>query len=170
MGKQIQVYSISPDCKLRTVIYDCFKSIGRELPIAGGWGRSKDDAIIIDKNDSAIIDGLPFDGVGMEYLIVEKLIYIELIIARPPEDRFSGIKWKLEKQELFTDDNRTYDHLNFTITAHSDRDFAVLKAAYTKHSESADFDYESHVKKHNDLLQHYNRDFWFDITSFYGRN
>jgi hypothetical protein len=63
MQNQIEIYPINPAYKLREVIFECFKSIDHELPITDGWGTSKEDAIIIDKNDPVVTAGLPFDGV-----------------------------------------------------------------------------------------------------------
>ena len=48
----------------RQIIFEDYKLNG-ELPITGGWGYTKDDAVIIDKNDPVVPEGLPFDGVGI---------------------------------------------------------------------------------------------------------
>ena len=58
---------------------------GPDLPIRGGWGYTKEDACIIDKNDP-IIDPdspIPFYGVGYEKIFVERRIYLELITLCP---------------------------------------------------------------------------------------
>ncbi len=62
-------------------------------------GISKNDAVVIDKDDPINPIGIPFDGVSIEYIFVEKRIYEELIIFRPPNDRYSGIAWNLIKQK-----------------------------------------------------------------------
>jgi len=169
MPDEIQIYPINPAYKLRQVIFDCFKSIGKELPISGGWGSTQEDAIIIDKNDPTVIPGLPFDGVGMEYLVVEKLIYIDLIINRPKEDKYSGIKWKLGTQKLIHDEGRSYDCMNFFVSAHTDQDFDMLKREHEGGIQNGNLDFEEHFKKNNALLKHYEKVLWFDITSFYGQ-
>ena len=168
MPNDIEIYPIDPVYKPRQVIFECFKSIGRELPITGGWGGSKESAIVIDKNDPVVIPGLPFDGVGMEYLIVEKLIYLDLIITRPKDDRYSGINWKLGVQKLIHDGGRSYDCMNFFISAHTDKDFEMLKNEHEEGIRNGNLDFEEHLKKHNAFLKHYEKIFWFDITSFYG--
>ena len=56
----------------RQIIFENYKSLNGELPITGGWGYAKDDAVIIDKNDPVVPEGLPFDGVDIEYIFVEK--------------------------------------------------------------------------------------------------
>ena len=54
---------------------------GPDLPIRGGWGYTKEDACIIDKNDP-IIDPdspIPFYGVGYEKIFVERRIILSLL-------------------------------------------------------------------------------------------
>lgn len=82
---------------LRKAIFDVFKlSLNQELPTKGDWGYSMENAIIIDKNDVVVKLKTFFDGVGcLEYIIVEKRIYLEQIALRKKG-------------------NRTYDHLIFT--------------------------------------------------------
>ena len=43
----------------RQIIFENYKSLNGELPITGGWGYAKDDAVIIDKNDPVVPEGLP---------------------------------------------------------------------------------------------------------------
>jgi hypothetical protein len=78
----------------REILAADFKSLG-EIPIRGGWGYTFDDAVIIDKNDPVVPKGIPFDGVELEYIFVEKRIYEELIIFRPKNEGYSGIGWNL---------------------------------------------------------------------------
>jgi len=100
----------------REILAEDFKSLGT-MPIRGGWGYTMTDAVVIDKNDPIVQKGMPFDGVGLEYLFVEKRIYEELIIFRPENDRFSGIEWKCLKQRLTHSKDRSFDVLTFEVTA-----------------------------------------------------
>src|SRR4051794_33003520 len=92
----------------RDILVADFKSLG-EIPIGGGWGYTLEDAVIIDKNDPGVPKGIPFDGVGLEYVFVEKRIYEELIIFRPENDRYSGIRRSLLGQKLISHNGRQYD-------------------------------------------------------------
>ena len=56
----------------REILAADFKSLGGELPIHGGWGYSREDAVVVDKDDPVVSKGIPFDGVGIEYIFVEK--------------------------------------------------------------------------------------------------
>ena len=82
MPIEIQRPRISPNESPREILAADFRSMG-EIPIRGGWGYTIDDPVIIDKNDPIVLRGMPFDGVGLEYVFVEKRIYEELIIFRP---------------------------------------------------------------------------------------
>ena len=99
MAIEIQPPRINSEESPRDILAADFKSIG-EIPIRGGWGYTLEDAVIIDKNDPIVSKGSPFDGVSLEYVFVEKRIYEELIIFRPKDDRFTGINWKLLKQQM----------------------------------------------------------------------
>ena len=99
----------------RKIIAEHFESLGGELPIRGGWGYTKEDACIIDKNDPIVDPSVPFPGISIEYIFVEKRIYEEMIILRPKGDKFSSIKWKLIKQMLIEESDRAFDKLIFDL-------------------------------------------------------
>lgn len=141
------------------------------LPIRGGWGYTKDDACIIDKNDPIVNPALPFNGVSLEYIFVEKRIYEEMIIFRGEKEKFAGIRWEILKQNLTSDGDRHFDQLIFEITAFREKDWDALKAEWEGPNghESPDFDFAAHEKKRQDRIIRLTREFWFDITSFFGQ-
>ena len=154
----------------RQLLAEHFKSLKGGLPIQGGWGYTKEGACIICKDDPLNQPGAPFDGVGIEYAFVEKRCYEELIIFSPKGEAHSGIKWKLKKQALVGGDSgRKYDHLVFEITCFREQDWEMLKAEYESGQGDPDFDMDAHWRKHESLKQRYIRDYWFDITSFFGK-
>lgn len=55
-----------------------------DLPISGGWGYDIQSACVIDKYDPTVNKEMPFDGISIEYIFVEKRIYEEMIIFREP--------------------------------------------------------------------------------------
>ena len=85
------LYPIKSKGSPKEILAADFKSLQDGLPIRGGWGYSQEDACIIEKNDPLVDPSLPFDGVGVEYVFVEKRIYEEMIIFRPDGEKFSGI-------------------------------------------------------------------------------
>jgi hypothetical protein len=153
----------------REILATDFPSLGGELPIHGGWGYSREDAVIIDKDDPVVPRDAPFDGVGLEYFFVEKRIYEELIVFQPTDKRYSGIEWKPIEQRLMDTDGRWYDILTFEITALPDKDWNELKAEWEGPSgfNSNGFDIEAHLKKKDDRRIRYIGEYWFDITSFF---
>jgi hypothetical protein len=154
----------------RQVLAEHFKTIG-ELPIRGGWGYTKADACIIDKDDPAVNPAIPFAGMNLQYLFVEKRIYEELIISRPKGEQFNGIQWKLLTQELVPDGARVFDRLVFAITALSDADWDELNAEWGDpdwHASNT-FGVAAHHHKREERMLRIEREFWFDITSFFGK-
>jgi hypothetical protein len=154
----------------REVLAADFPSLGF-LPIRGGWGYTKADACIIDKDDPSVDRDLPFYGVGVEYAFVGKRIYEELIIRRPPTEWFSGIQWQLISQALVVDEDRSYDRLRFAVTAIPEPDWIALKAEWEGPNGhgSPNFDEEAHQRKREACTVHMEREYWFDITSFFGQ-
>ena len=155
----------------REVLEEDFKSLSGGIPISGGWGYTKGDPCIIDRDDPAVNGFTSFNGVAIEYLFVEKRIYEELIIFRPEDDRFSGITWNLVSQGVIREGERVYDHLVFDIRCFCDRDWNELKAEYDGATGLAhpEFNLEEHAAKRKQKELQFTREFWFDITSFFGQ-
>lgn len=165
------LYPIKSEESPREILAADFKSLRGGLPIRGGWGYTQADACIIDKNDPLVDPSLPFDGVGVEYLFVEKRIYEEMIIFRPDGEKFSGIEWNLQEQNLLHEGGRYFDRLVFEITAFRDNDWEELKTEFegSQGYGHPDFDGEAHERKRQEKMVRFTREFWFDITSFYGQ-
>lgn len=168
--KEITVKPLRTRESPRQLFVQHFKSID-ELPIRGGWGYSQEDAVVIDRDDPIVPRDQPFDGVGIEYVFVEKRLYEELIIFQPKGHKFSGIRWELADQRTVSEQGRKYDVLRFDVTALPDADWDALKAEWEGPDgfESPDFDHEAHQRKREAALVHYVAEYWFDITSFFGR-
>lgn len=149
----------------REILAADFKSLG-VLPICGGWGYTKDDACVI------VAPSVPFDGVALEYVFAEKRIYEELIIFRPEGQRFSGIQWKLVQQRVVRDGLRVFDHLVFDVYAFSDADWMKLKAEFEGPNGfgTPGFSDDGHARKRKEMQLCLAREFWFDITSFFGQH
>jgi len=154
----------------RQIIFEDYKSLDGELPITGGWGYTKDDAVIIDKNDPVVPEGLPFDGVGIEYIFVEKRIYEELIIFKLLGEPYAGIRWDQIEQNLESHDGRHYDVLSYEVTAFSESDFNELKdeAESNNYFKDSSEGWAAHEEKRESKMISYTTEYWFDITSFFG--
>lgn len=145
-------------------------SIGLNLPISGGWGYSLEDCVIINKDDPSVDQKIPFDGVAIEYIFVEKRIYAELIVFRPLGDKFAQIEWKRTGQSLRVVDGRKIDVLEFRVRALVNRDWEFLRGDLEANN--------GYVEDHQGMERHlmeralrtcfYDTEYWFDITSFFG--
>lgn len=155
----------------REILAADFKSLRGVLPIRGGWGYSQEDACIIDKNDPLVDPSVPFDGVGLEYVFVEKRIYEEMIIFRPDGEKFSGIRWNLQQQSTFREGWMVFDKLVFEITAFPHKDWEELKAEFEgpQGYGHPEFNDEAHERKRQEKMVRLTREYWFNITSFYGQ-
>ena len=155
----------------REILESHFNSI-EAIPIKGGWGYTKDDAVIIDKDDHSVPKGLPFDGIGIEKIFVEKRTYEELIIFRKDGDKFNGINWELLNQSLVQDNDKYYDVLKYKICGHLDGDWEFLKEEFERNDFFSDDPEgkDNHFEEHSNRLICYETEFWFDITSFFGKS
>lgn len=170
MPIEIQAPRITSVESPRALIALHFPSMSAELPISGGWGYTKEDAVVIDRDDPTVLGPEFFDGVAIEYIFVEKRIYEEMIIFRPDRIRFSGIEWKLNFRSMVVDDNRRFDILVFDVTAFQDADWQALKRDWEENPGILDQPeaMAAHFEKREEKKVHYKAEFWFDITSFFG--
>lgn len=151
----------------RQIILEDFKI---DLPISGYWGYSLESACVIDKNDPSVSKAMPFDGVGVEYIFVEKRIYEEMIIFRGDHEKYAGIRWDRQKQELLVQDDRTYDKLTFNIVGFSDQVWDELTSRFEEIQKSGKVELMPELDAYRESKAYrLTREFYFDITSFYGK-
>lgn len=168
--KPIDFFDLNTQETPREILESDFPSMGK-LPISGGWGYDQTTACIIDKNDPCVSSLEPFNGVAIEYIFAEKRLYEELIVFRPKGYRYCHIDKRLNVQTLQQINGQTYDVLVFEVTAFTEQDFAFLKEIYEgpKGIINPDFDYKAHEALHKSLMRSGTREYWFNITSFYGQ-
>jgi len=151
----------------RQIIFEDFKI---DLPIKGGWGYDLESACVIDKNDPVVSKSIPFNGVGIEYVFVEKRIYEEMIIFREDNEKYSGIRWELEKQELLFNEDKAYDKLIFNVVGFTDEDWNELTSRFESLKNSGQLDLLPELDAYRESKAYkFTRDYYFDITSFYGK-
>ena len=148
----------------RQIIFEDYKI---DLPISGGWGYDIESACIIDKNDPTVDKTIPFDGISIEYVFVEKRIYEEMIIFRGISDKFWGIRWDLEEQRLIKVDNRSYDILIFDVVGFSEEIWNELTSRFDtiKANEQWDLMEDLNAYRESKAFK-FKREFYFDVTSF----
>ena len=148
----------------RQIIFEDYKI---DLPISGGWGYDIESACIIDKNNPTVDKTIPFDGISIEYVFVEKRIYEEMIIFRGTSDKFWGIRWDLEEQRLIKVDNRSYDILIFDVVGFSEEIWNELTSRFDaiKANEQWDLMEDLNAYRESKAFK-FKREFYFDVTSF----
>ena len=148
----------------RQIIFEDYKI---DLPISGGWGYDIESACIIDKNNPTVDKTIPFDGISIEYVFVEKRIYEEMIIFRGASDKFWGIRWDLEEQRLIKVDNRSYDILIFDVVGFSEEIWNELTSRFDaiKANEQWDLMEDLNAYRESKAFK-FKREFYFDVTSF----
>lgn len=143
------------------------------LPIRGGWGYSKDDAVVIDKTHPAAANFQPFNGVEVEHLFIQLRLWEELIGIRKPGQQHLGCKFRLITQSLVGGDNgKMYDRMECDITALPDHVWEALKAEWEgSHGfGTPDFDEADHMRRREAATVHYVGEYWFEISSFVGKD
>ena len=151
----------------RQIIFEDFKI---DLPIKGYWGYNIESACIIDKNDSTVSQEMPFNGVAIEYVFVEKRIYEEMVIFRGDDEKYSGIRWDLDKQELLFVNDKPYDKLVFNVVGFTDAVWDELTSRFEAIQKSGKLELISELDAYRESKAlRLVREFYFDITSFYGQ-
>jgi len=151
----------------RQIILEDFKI---DLPISGYWGYSLESACVIDKNDPTVSKVMPFDGIGIEYIFVEKRIYEEMIIFRGDHEKYAGIRWDRQAQELLVQDDKTYDKLTFNIIGFSDQVWDELTSRFEEIQKSGKLELIAELDAYRESKAlKFTREFYFDISSFYGQ-
>ena len=151
----------------RQIIFEDFKI---DLPIKGYWGYDIESACIIDRNDSIVSQEMPFNGVAVEYAFVEKRIYEEMVIFRGDDEKYSGIRWDLDKQELLFVNDKPYDKLVFNIVGFTDAVWDELTSRFEAIQKSGKLELISELDAYRESKAlKLVREFYFEISSFYGK-
>jgi hypothetical protein len=163
------IVPVRTDVALGKVLADDFPRDCAALPISGGWGYSQTDAIAFVRSRFPIPAAADF--VPLEYHIVQKIIYEELIIFRPKDYKFSGITKKLKRQTLIEDNEKKYDRLEFLISCWSDWHWNQLHQEWDANDFGLrpGFDQNAHASKREASQVTYEREFWFDVSDVFDR-
>lgn len=135
-----------------------------QWPISGGWGYSQENAVVLELDNE-------FSGVMFEQKFVEYRTYEELIVFRPKAERYAGIRIKKGLQALSHANGKSYDMVEYEVTAYRESDYEMLKADWEKHNayEGDEEGRARHLALADSLRISYNTVGWFDITRFFGK-
>jgi hypothetical protein len=151
----------------RQIIFEDYKI---DLPISGGWGYGFDTACVIDKNDPTVNKVLPFDGIGIERIFVEKRIYEEMIIFRADDEKYAGIRWNQQLQQTKFIDNKHFDVLKYSVEGFEDSIWEELVTRFQEIQKSGKSELMTELDAYRESkVYRFVKEFYFEITSFYGQ-
>lgn len=151
----------------RQIILEDFKI---DLPIMGGWGYDFESACVINKDDPSVLKTIPFNGVSIEYVFVEKRIYEEMIIFRRDDEKYSGIRWDLLNQMMLFVGNKPYDKLTYSVVGFTDEVWDELTSRFEYLEKNGKLDQLPELNAYRESKAYrFTREFYFDISSFYGQ-
>ena len=154
----------------RDILYSIWGDKIGILPINGGWGHTIENAVVINKNDPSIVDSQHFNGFEIENTFIKYRTYVEFIHNRVGKsNELAGIEFINKVQELITGKNsKIYDKVEVEIRALHFSDYELLKQEWDNNFNNNNFNKEEHMKKRDSQFIYEKRDFWFEISSFYG--
>ena len=136
-----------------------------QWPISGGWGYTKDDAVVIELDNSN-------DGVAFEYKFMQYRSFEEGIVFMPKGQRLAGFNFETKMQCLLSGkDGRHYDRIVMEVTVFREEDFDFLKNDWESHNGYED-DLEGkmeHLLLAESKRIRYEIEGYFDITRFFGK-
>jgi hypothetical protein len=134
------------------------KNYGYKLPIKGGWGYEKEDAVILDLDS-------PEYSTRVKNLFAYNRLDIELSYYEKTHKNIAGFDIRLESEKIIKEDLETYVKSSFNCSVllreYSDEFYKANKGFYMPSTEFLS------DKNLSDKLIKFKREYWFDITSFY---
>lgn len=92
------------------------------------------------------------------------------LFTRGANEKYSGIRWDLEKQELLFNEDKAYDKLVFNVIGFSDEIWDELTSRFENLKNSGKLDLLPELDAYRESKAYkFTRDYYFDITSFYGK-
>jgi len=133
-----------------------------ELPVAGGWGYTKDDACILTDDREIADQGEPI-GLDFEFEFIEWRL-IEELNAMSLDGELAEIRWKVRTQDLERSASGTpsFDRLMVEVTAYLRSELEALVAAENPPSSEPAADPRRTLRFMNMC------EFWFDVSRVKG--
>jgi len=140
-----------------------------ELPIRGGWGYTREDAVIIDRQDRVVSKCMPFDGLAVERAFIEGRIYQDLWEPLEVCGPLLRTTHALQMQGLQMAGDKVYDVISHDVWFYSLDDWnAVLKERRALMEQGVFHDQAAEFWRQKDLLRyHYVAEYVFEISSFF---
>jgi len=123
---------------IQTLIKATFEA---DLPIAGGWGYTEEDATII----KALPEGMTL--AQLEHMLTSIRAHLEMNITQKKENRYAGINANEKKRETIQIDLSIFDKVTYEITAIKEDIYNAFIKEYKEGYESKALDLNEHFKR-----------------------
>jgi hypothetical protein len=134
--------------KVEDIIFGAFEL---KLPICGGWGYSKDNAVEIVGRE------LPISQ--LQYMFATARSTIEMNLSQPEDSRYGGINVKEISRQKIDD----CEKVTFEISGMLEPVYAEFIKEYKENHGKSEFDLKNHFQRRaeNTILR--NEEIWFKI-------
>lgn len=147
----------------KNILFTAFGDQVGILPISGGWGRTKEQAVVIHVDKT-------HEGINVENIFIKYSTYIEFIVGvRNKNEKLTKIEFLNKSQTLINLENKTYDKVEFTIKGLKNIDYCLLKSELNESKNNKNFNLKNFTQKKEDKAVYIKREFWFDISAFFGK-
>ena len=117
-----------------------------ELDVAGGWGYSVEDAIIIDKNSE--------NKKQIEHTLCSMRSHLELSLTREQSQRYGGINVNELSREMLNIHDKKYDKVTYRIDAMLESNYSKFINEYKQGYGKEEFDLEKHFSERKNATEH----------------
>ncbi len=140
------------DANVKEVISAAFSL---SLDIDGGWGYTKEDALIIKSAD------VPLSQFMHTFASMRALL--EMSMTLPKEQRYAAINVTVCKQEQLHVKERTYEKVTCEISAIKEDIYNAFVEEYKEAQERADFDISEHFQRRKEATLKRKEIYWFEV-------
>jgi len=124
-----------------------------QLPIQGGWGYQLEDAVEIEQE---LLPELDLKTIQTKF--IERRVVEELVLRRPEDQRFAGIRRKVQSRERVNRVGLFFDVVKVEIKALPEMQYATLQTMLHKVGE------EHYRKVLEEKSIRYIATYWFNVT------
>ena len=151
-------YAVDQNIPLRDVL---LKHHHIDYPVSGGWGYSREDAIVVQGQAPFRIGEGVCNLASLEKQLTDFRVNEELWHQRPEKDRFGYFKWFFKEQQLIRDKERVYDCINIKVICTPLQNYQEIRQLTDENMFASRLFRESRT---------YKEYIWFDITDPYGKD
>jgi hypothetical protein len=130
-----------------------------DLPIAGGWGYSLENA--------SIIKSLPesMTLAQLEHMITSIRAHLEMNITQEEKNRYAGINANEKSREEVKVENTLFDKVTYNITAIKEDLYNKFIKEYKEGYGKEEFDLNNHFNRRKEATVSRNIVHYFEVTS-----